>query len=54
MRPVQNATASTATSARLVGIGVPSKYFTFPVDSSASVAAVTLKRARRLMPQTTK
>jgi hypothetical protein len=38
----------------LVGIGVPSKYFTFPVASSASAEAVTLKRASRLTPQTTK
>ena len=38
----------------LLGIGVPSKYFTFPVASSASAAAVTLNRARRLTPQTTK
>ena len=38
----------------LVGIGVPSKYFTLPVVSSASADAVTLKRARRLTPQTTK
>jgi hypothetical protein len=37
----------------LVGIGVPSKYFTLPL-SSESVAAVTLKRASRLTPHTTK
>ena len=41
------------TSSTLVGMGVPSKYFTLPL-SSASSAAVTLKRARRLMPQATK
>ena len=34
-------------------MGVPSKYFTLPV-SSRELAAVTLKRARRLMPQATK
>ena len=38
----------------LVGIGVPSKYFTLPVSQSESAAAVTLKRARRLTPQMTK
>ena len=38
----------------LVGMGVPSKYFTLPVPSSVSAAAVTLNRARRLTPQTTK
>ena len=38
----------------LVGIGVPSKYFTFPVVVSDSALAVTLNRARRLTPQTTK
>ena len=37
----------------LVGIGVPSKYFTFPVRASDSDAAVTLKRASREMPQAT-
>ena len=38
----------------LVGIGVPSKYFTLPVSLSVSTAAVTLKRASRLTPHTTK
>src|SRR2546425_6635229 len=46
MRPSQAAMATIATRTRLVGIGVPSKYFTLapPPDS---VSAVTLKRARR-------
>ncbi len=38
----------------LVGMGVPSKYFTLPVALSDRSAAVTLKRARRLTPHTTK
>ena len=39
----------------LVGIGVPSKeIFTFPVAVSDSALAVTLNRARRLTPHTTK
>src|SRR5438105_334772 len=37
----------------LVGIGVPSKYLTLPEESD-SATAVTLNRARRLIPQTTK
>src|SRR5690606_24703037 len=41
IRPCQAATASTTTSTRLVGIGVPSKYFTLP-SSPASCSAVTL------------
>jgi hypothetical protein len=54
MRPSQSAVPSSATMTMLVGMGVPSKYFTFPVSVSVSVAAVTLKRARRLTPHTTK
>src|SRR5690606_10147858 len=38
----------------VVGIGVPSKYFDFPVSSFGRLATVTLKRARRLRPQKTK
>jgi len=37
-----------------VGIGVPSKYFDFPVPSLGNMATVTLKRARRVRPQRTK
>ena len=43
-----------ATIARLVGMGVPSKYFDFPVESLGSEETVTLKRARRVRPQRTK
>ena len=53
MWPCQAAYASTPTSTTLVGMGVPSKYFTLsePADSAS---AVTLKRASRLTPQPTK
>lgn len=37
-----------------VGIGVPSKYFDFPVLSLGTTAAVTLKRANLVSPQRTK
>jgi hypothetical protein len=37
-----------------VGIGVPSKYFDFPVISFGRFETVTLKRARRVNPQSTK
>jgi anti-sigma factor RsiW len=37
-----------------VGIGVPSKYFDFPVASLGNACTVTLKRARRVRPQRTK
>ena len=43
-----------ATIAKLVGIGVPSKYLLFPVASFGSEETVTLKRARRVRPQRTK
>ena len=39
---------------RLVGMGVPSKYLTFPLLSLDSSATVALKRARRASPQQTK
>jgi len=38
----------------VVGIGVPSKYFDLPVLSLGSTATVTLKRAKRVSPQSTK
>ena len=38
----------------VVGIGVPSKYFDFPVSSFGRTATVTLNRARRVSPQSTK
>ena len=38
----------------VVGIGVPSKYFDFPLLSLGSTATVTLNRARRVRPQRTK
>ena len=54
MRPVKKARPRSATIPMLVGMGVPSKYFTLPVLASASAAEVTLKRASLLTPQTTK
>ena len=54
MRPNHSATPAAPTMTMLVGIGVPSKYFTLPVVASVSAAAVTLNRASRLTPQTTK
>lgn len=38
----------------VVGMGVPSKYFDFPVASFGRAWTVTLKRARRVKPQRTK
>ena len=38
----------------VVGIGVPSKYFDLPVLSLGSTATVTLNRAKRVNPQSTK
>ena len=49
--PFEAAMASTSTSRIEVGIGVPSKYFTLPVDVSASATAVTLNRASLSAPQ---
>ena len=46
VRPRANATPSTATSAMLVGIGVPWKCSTFPVSRSVKSATVALNRAR--------
>ena len=43
-----------ATIAKLVGIGVPSKYLLFPVSSFGNADTVTLKRANRVRPQRTK
>lgn len=42
-----------ATRLKVVGIGVPSKYFDFPVTSLGIVATVTLKRASLDKPQRT-
>jgi hypothetical protein len=39
---------------RVVGIGVPSKYLLLPVASLGSTETVTLKRASRVRPQSTK
>lgn len=39
---------------KVVGIGVPSKYFDFPVASFGNAWTVTLKRARRVRPHRTK
>lgn len=39
---------------RDVGIGVPSKYFDFPLLSLGRTAAVTLNRASLVKPQRTK
>ena len=40
--------------ANVVGMGVPSKYFDFPVSSFGSTATVTLNRANLVSPQRTK
>lgn len=42
------------TMARVVGMGVPSKYFDLPLLSFGKTATVTLNRARRVNPQRTK
>lgn len=39
---------------RVVGMGVPSKYFDLPLLSFGRTATVTLNRARRVRPQRTK
>ena len=39
---------------KLVGMGVPSKYFDFPVLSFGRTDTVTLNRASRVSPQRTK
>ena len=52
--PVAKRRARMMTMMMEEGMGVPSKYFTLPVAVSARVVEVTLKRARRLMPQQTK
>ena len=46
--------AIAATIAKLVGIGVPSKYLLFPVESFGNEETVTLNRASRVSPQSTK
>lgn len=38
----------------VVGIGVPSKYFDFPVASLGRACTVTLNRASRVRPHRTK
>lgn len=45
--------AMTITKLRVVGIGVPSKNWDFPVLSLGNVATVTLNRASRVKPQST-
>jgi hypothetical protein len=52
--PLLTQYAMIESSRRVVGIGVPSKYFDFPVASLGTAATVTLKRARRVRPQRTK
>lgn len=42
------------TSTRVVGIGVPSKYLLLPEPSLGMLATVTLNRARRVSPHSTK
>lgn len=54
VQPLCTQYAMRETKARDVGIGVPSKYCDFPVASLGSMATVTLKRARRVRPQSTK
>jgi hypothetical protein len=46
--------AMTAAMESVVGIGVPSKYFDFPVLSLGRAATVTLNLAKRVRPQRTK
>lgn len=50
-RPVHAHQLMSETSAKVVGIGVPSKYCALPLASLGIVAAVTLNRARRVSPQ---
>ena len=50
-QPCETQYAIVKTSAREVGIGVPSKYFDLPVASLGRTDTVTLKRARRVRPQ---
>lgn len=52
--PLLTQYAMMESSISVVGIGVPSKYFDFPVASLGRAATVTLKRARRVNPQRTK
>ena len=52
--PIHTHQAIAATIPRLVGIGVPSKYLLFPVESLGREETVTLNRAKRVRPQRTK
>ncbi len=54
IQPWETQYAISAAIDKLVGIGVPSKYFDFPVASLGTLATVMLKRARRVRPQRTK
>jgi len=54
IQPWESQYAMTAAIVIVVGIGVPSKYFDFPDSSLGNVATVTLKRAKRGIPQRTK
>lgn len=53
-QPWETQYAMTAAMESVVGIGVPSKYFDFPVLSLGRAATVTLNLAKRVRPQRTK
>ena len=54
IHPWETQYAISAAMLSVVGIGVPSKYFDFPVASLGSAWTVTLKRASRVRPHKTK
>lgn len=54
IQPFETQYAIKAAIPRVVGMGVPSKYFALPVASLGTLATETLKRARRERPQRTK
>lgn len=54
IQPWDSQYAIIPTMTNVVGMGVPSKYFDFPVLSLGSVATVTLNRASLVRPQRTK
>lgn len=54
VHPLYAQNAIRLANANEVGMGVPSKYCDFPEASLGSMATVTLKRARRVRPQSTK
>jgi hypothetical protein len=54
IQPCETQYAINAAMDKLVGMGVPSKYFDFPLASLGTLATVMLKRAKRVRPQRTK